>query len=143
MDIEHLAGIFFHINRLHNDYMRAMDTSGQWFQIHLEQRELQYHKQIIVSDDKDTRKILISLPLPPLVFKVSSEWYWILLNEIIDFTFLIKIEQITNLNDECSYTRSATTSYKCVTNPVVRLEDGTIHTDWEIPGRIFQLGSFR
>ena len=28
-------------------------------------------------------------------------------------------------------------------NPVVRLEDGTIHTDWEIPRRIFQLESFR
>ena len=28
-------------------------------------------------------------------------------------------------------------------NPVVRLKDGTIHTDWEIPRRIFQLGSFR
>ena len=28
-------------------------------------------------------------------------------------------------------------------NLVVRLEEGTIHTNWEIPRRIFQLGSFR
>ena len=109
----------------------------------MKQREWQYHKQIIVTDDDDTRKILISLPLPPLVLKVSSEWYWPLRNEIIDFTFRIKIERKTNLNDECSYTRSAIPSYKCVAHPVVRLEDGTIHTNWEIPRRIFQLGSFR
>ena len=64
-------------------------------------------------------------------------------NKIIDFTFRIKIKRITNLNDECSYTRSASPRYKCVANPVVRLEDGTIHTNWEIPRRIFQLGSFR
>ena len=87
VDIERSAGILSHVNRLHSDYMRAMDTPGQWFQIQLEQREWQYHKQIIVNDDDDTRKILISLLLPPLVFKVSSEWYWPLRNEIIDFTF--------------------------------------------------------
>ena len=113
MDIERSAGILSHINRLHSDYGRAMDTPGQWFQIQLEQREWQYHKQIIVSDDDDTRKIIISLPLPPFVLKVSSEWYWPLRNEIIDFTFSIRIERITNLNDKCSYTRSATPSYKC------------------------------
>ena len=143
VDIERSAGILSHINRLHSDYMRAMNTPGQYFQIQLEQREWQYHKQIIVNNDDDTRKILISLPIPPLVLKLSSEWYWPLRNKNIDFTFYIKIERITNLNDECSYTRSATPRYKCVANPVVRLEDGTIHTDWEIPRRIFQLGSFR
>ena len=143
MDIEQSAGILSHINRLHSDYGRAMDIPGKWFQIQLEQREWQYHKQIIVIDDDDTRKIIISRPLPPFVLKVSSEWYWPLRNEIIDFTFRIRIERITNLNDECSYTRSATPSYKYVTNPVVRLEDGTILTDWEIARRICQLGSFR
>ena len=76
VDIERSAGILSHINQLHSDYVRAMDTPGQWFQIQLEQREWQYHKQIIESDDDDTRKIRISLPLPPLVLKVSSEWYW-------------------------------------------------------------------
>ena len=123
--------------------MLVIDTPGQCFQIQLKQRKWQYHKQIIKSDDDDTRKILISFPLPPLVLKVSSEWYWHLRNKIINFTFRIKIERITNLNNKCSYTRSATPSYKCVTNPVLRLEDGIIHTNWEIAGRIFQLGSFR
>ena len=70
VDIERFAGILSHVNRLHSDYMRAMDTFGQWFQIQLEQRKWQYHKQIIVSDDDDTRKILISLPLPPLILSV-------------------------------------------------------------------------
>ena len=143
VDIERSAGILSHVNRFHSDYMRAIDNPGQWFQIQLEQREWQYHKQIILNDDDDTRKILISLPLPPLILKVSSEWYWPLHNEIIDFTFRIKVERLTNLNDECSYTRSATPSYKCIAIPVVRLEDGTIHTDWEISRRIFQLGSCR
>ena len=86
---------------------------------------------------------MISFPLPPLVLIVSSEWYWPLRNKIIDFTFRIKIERQTSLNDECSYSRLATPSYKYVDNPVLRLEDGTISTNWEIPRRIFQLGSFR
>ena len=123
--------------------MRAMDIFCQWFQIQLEQQEWQYHKQIIVNDDDDTRKNLISLPLPPLVLKVTSEWYWPLRNEIIDFTFRIKIERQTSLNDDCSYSRLATPSYKCVANLVVRLKDGTIYTNWEIPRRIFQLEIYR
>ena len=129
VDIERYAGIVPHINRFHSDYMRAIDTTGQWFQILLEQREWQYDKQIILSDNDDTRKILISLPLPILVLKVSAEWFWPLRNKIIDYTFHMKIERITNLNDDCSYTQSATPNYKCVANLVVRLEDGTIHTD--------------
>ena len=40
--------------------MRGMDAPGQWFQIQLAQREWQYHKLIIVCDDEDTRKIIIS-----------------------------------------------------------------------------------
>ena len=55
VDIERSVGILSHVNRLHSDYMSAMDTPGQWFQIQLEQREWQYHKQIIVNDDHDTR----------------------------------------------------------------------------------------
>ena len=39
VDIERSAGILSHVNRLHSDYMRAIDTPGQWFQIQLEQRE--------------------------------------------------------------------------------------------------------
>ena len=73
VDIDRSVGILSYVNRLHSDYMRAMDTPGQWFQIQLEKREWQYHKQIIVNDDDDTRKILISLSYPPLVLKVSSE----------------------------------------------------------------------
>ena len=120
VEIERSAGILSHVNSLHNDYMRAMDT-GHWVQIQVEQREWQYHKQIILNDDDDTRKILISLSLSPLVLKVSSDWYWPLCNEIIDFTLRIKIERQTNLNDECSYSQLATPSYKCVANPFVRL----------------------
>ena len=99
VEIERSAGILSHVNRLHSDYMRAMDTPGQLFQIQLEQREWQYYKQIIVNDDDDTRKILISLPLAPLVLKLSSEWYWPLRNKIIDLIFGIKIERLSNLND--------------------------------------------
>ena len=80
MDIERPAGILSHINRLHSDYVRAMETPIQLFQIQLEQQKWQYHKQINVSDVDDNRNIIISLPLSPLVLKVSSEWYWPLRN---------------------------------------------------------------
>ena len=60
VDIERCARILSYVNRIHSDYMRAMDTPGQWFQIQLEKQEWQYHKQIIENDNDDTRKILMS-----------------------------------------------------------------------------------
>ena len=108
IDIERASGIMSHINQLHFDYMPAMNSPGQWFQVQMERREWQFHKQIVVSDDDDTREISICLSLPPLVLKVSDQWYWPLRNMLVDFTFPIKIERITNLDDKCSYTRTVT-----------------------------------
>ena len=138
IDVERSAGIISHVNRLHTDYMRAHNDPGQWFRSRLEHRDSLFYKQIQLDDIEDTRKIVLSIPFPPLVYKVPAEWDYTLKNTLVDFTFRLRIERITKLVDECSYTRTTEPIYRCSVDPLLRIHDGSIWVDWYVPYRIFK-----
>ena len=90
--MERGAHIMSNIGRLQTIYQQAYDDPGQWFHSRFEERNWLFTREAALIAEEILRSISISLPLPPMVFKVPETWYWPLRNTIIDFTFYLNIQ---------------------------------------------------
>ena len=70
---------------------------------------------------------------------MPETWYWQLRKTLVDFSFHLLIKQISSVASDCENGQSVPTKYLCKASPIMRLEDGTTRTDWELTHRVFKV----
>ena len=117
------------IGRLQTTYQQAYEDPCQWFHSRFDERNWLFTREVALIAEETLRSISISLPLPPMVLKVTETWYWPLRNTIIDFTFHLNIQRTSSIVSDCENSQLVSVKYLCKASPIMRLEDGTTQTD--------------
>ena len=139
--MERGAHIMANIGRLQTTYQQAFEDTGQWFYWRFEELNLLFTREVALIAEETLRQISISLPLPPIVLKVPETWYWPLRNTILDFTFHLDIQRTSSIVSDCENSLSVPIKYLCKASPIMRLEDGTSRTDWNLADRVLKVGN--
>ena len=139
--LERGTHIMSNIGRLQTTYQQAYEDPGQWFYSRFEELNLLLTREVVLIAEETLRQISISLPLPPMVLKLLEAWYWPLRNTIIDFIFHLNIRRTSSIVSDCENGQSDPIKYLCKASPIMRLEDGTSRTEWDLADRVLKVGN--